>query len=304
MTLKYTVLRVFIASPNDLNEERKIFLKVIDEVNEIKGHSMGYHIEPLGWEDTLPGKGRPQELINKSILECDLFLMLLWRKWGTPTGKYSSGTQEEFILASELSKLYAKPDIWIFFKNANLLDDDKDSIAINDFRTNIEANKSFYYKTFSDGYEWEGMLRNHLCRWLDSLKINNTVFVTPTNELLFDITFIDNLEKSEIYFNISDEQSFAKWKSMNEDSKKHFMYNLLSRYLYLNLGVTPYKGIFRYKIDTNKLLLLGSVAFKYGSSYENSTYFIPDNYNQLFYKEYKERSLTDFHTGLARLNDK
>ncbi len=67
-----TVLYVFIASPGDLNEERARFRDVIEEVNSIKANSMGMQLEPLGWEDTLPSKGRPQELINEDIQRCDL----------------------------------------------------------------------------------------------------------------------------------------------------------------------------------------------------------------------------------------
>src|SRR5215212_2846996 len=93
---QYKVLRVFVASPNDLNEERIKFREVIEEVNRIKSHPMGVHLEPLGWEDTLPGKGRPQALINHDIEQCDLFVLMLWKRWGRPSGQYSSGTEEEF----------------------------------------------------------------------------------------------------------------------------------------------------------------------------------------------------------------
>ena len=110
----YSAKRVFIASPSDLNEERKIFIDIISEVNVIKAHSLGIHLEPLGWEDTLPGKGRPQELINKDLQRTDLFVMLLWKRWGTPTGKFSSGTEEEFHVASNLDSHNGRPDVWIF----------------------------------------------------------------------------------------------------------------------------------------------------------------------------------------------
>ena len=68
-------------------------------------------------ENALPGKGRPQELINEDVNSCDLFVLLLWRRWGTPSGKYSSGTEEEFELARQLSEANkGKPAIWLYFK--------------------------------------------------------------------------------------------------------------------------------------------------------------------------------------------
>ena len=74
------VLRVFIASPGDLGEERRLFRGIVDEVNQSKANGMGMQLEPLGWEDTLPGSGRPQELINEDVKKCDLMIMLLWKR--------------------------------------------------------------------------------------------------------------------------------------------------------------------------------------------------------------------------------
>ncbi len=33
-----------------------------------------------------PTRRRPQEAINKALDECELFVGLLWRRWGQPTG--------------------------------------------------------------------------------------------------------------------------------------------------------------------------------------------------------------------------
>ena len=100
---QFTHKRVFFASPNDLNPERLRFREIVDEINEIKARSVKLYLEPTGWEDTLPGKGRPQELINEDVTSSDLFVLLLWKRWGTPSGEYSSGTEEEFELARKLN---------------------------------------------------------------------------------------------------------------------------------------------------------------------------------------------------------
>jgi hypothetical protein len=59
----------------------------------------------MGWEDTLETKGRPQELINKDLQECDYFLFILWDHWGSkPTkarGRFTSGSDEEFNIAKD-----------------------------------------------------------------------------------------------------------------------------------------------------------------------------------------------------------
>jgi hypothetical protein len=61
---KLEAVKVFIASPGDLSEERKSFPRILEKLNKIKARNMNYLLEPVGWEDTLIGLGRPQELIE------------------------------------------------------------------------------------------------------------------------------------------------------------------------------------------------------------------------------------------------
>ncbi|MBI5238741.1 MAG: hypothetical protein HY887_10045 [Deltaproteobacteria bacterium] len=62
---KADIVKVFIASPGDLSEERKLFPEIIKLINDSReNHQSPCYLKPVGWEDTLPGFGRPQELIN------------------------------------------------------------------------------------------------------------------------------------------------------------------------------------------------------------------------------------------------
>ena len=56
----YQAKKIFIATPGDLMPERRALVDVVTEVNVIKAHPAGFHFEILGWENTLPGNGRPQ----------------------------------------------------------------------------------------------------------------------------------------------------------------------------------------------------------------------------------------------------
>jgi hypothetical protein len=87
------VLTVFIASPSDLAPERQRAFEVVAEVNDVL-RSTNWAIELLGWEDTLPGFGRPQALINRDVERCDLFIGAVWGRWGSPPSQdslFSSG---------------------------------------------------------------------------------------------------------------------------------------------------------------------------------------------------------------------
>jgi Domain of unknown function (DUF4062) len=89
------VLKIFLASPGDVAEERRAARNVVYEMDQMFRES-GWHIELSGWEDVMPGYSRPQAKINPDVDTCDIFLGLLWRRWGSPTGEYSSGFEEEF----------------------------------------------------------------------------------------------------------------------------------------------------------------------------------------------------------------
>ena len=65
-------LRIFLASPGDLEAERRLSREVVENFNRRFARHLGHTLELLGWEDTLPGVGRPQALINKDVDECDL----------------------------------------------------------------------------------------------------------------------------------------------------------------------------------------------------------------------------------------
>src|SRR4051794_8776467 len=95
------VFTVFLASPGDLQPERGRVKVNIDEFNVTIGRHFGYYIELLGWEDTLPGAYRPQSKINEDVDRCELFIGVLWRRWGEPPGggEFTSGFEEEFARA-------------------------------------------------------------------------------------------------------------------------------------------------------------------------------------------------------------
>ena len=107
-----TTYYVFLASPGDLTKERKIVGSVINRVNRAF-LKQGVRLDLLVWENLAPGAGRAQEQINELVDQCDLFVGILNRRWGTPTGTHSSGFEEEFRRAQERFGSSGSPQIWL-----------------------------------------------------------------------------------------------------------------------------------------------------------------------------------------------
>jgi hypothetical protein len=161
------VLTVFIASPSDLAAERKRTFQVVDEVNNVI-KNIDWSIDLLGWEDTLPGFGRPQALINRDVERCDLFIGLLWRRWGTPPAQksgFSSGFEEEFSIARNRREHNSSPEIWMFFKTVEpeqIADAGVHLKHVIKFRESLIASKAILFKEFENVDAWEKMLRSYL----------------------------------------------------------------------------------------------------------------------------------------------
>lgn len=165
----YKVLYVFIASAVDLADERRLARKVVDELNSILGRNIGWHIELLMGEDTPPGFGRPQALINQAVDYCDLFVVLFARRWGQSTGKYSSGVLEEFVRALNRRRYGDSPEIWIFFKQirplkASYLDEQLQHVLA--FRKSLEKLNELYFQKFKDSEDWEIRFRSYLLEYV------------------------------------------------------------------------------------------------------------------------------------------
>lgn len=167
--MKRNVLKVFLASPSDLKDERKIVKDVVERVNIVVGRRVDWHIELFGWEDTLPAYSRPQSLINKDVDSCDLFLGMLWQRWGEPTGEFSSGFEEEFMRACKRRKVTNSPEIWLFFKNIEedrLKDPGEQLSKVVNFKKEQEEIKELLFKGFKDSLEWEKLIHDSLLGYL------------------------------------------------------------------------------------------------------------------------------------------
>lgn len=167
------ILTVFIASPSDLADERKRTFDVVAEVNEVV-KNIGWSIDLLGWEDTLPGYGRPQALINRDVERCDLFIGILWRRWGTPPAldsPFSSGFEEEFSVARKRRERTPSPEIWMFFKkveSAQLADAGAQLQRVIAFRESLIAGKTVFFRGFDSVGDWEKTLRECLFKFVFS----------------------------------------------------------------------------------------------------------------------------------------
>jgi hypothetical protein len=80
MAASRKLVKVFLASPGDLTDERRAAKHVVDTFNKQWADHLGIHVELVGWEDTVSRFGRPQESINRDLDQCELFIGIIWKK--------------------------------------------------------------------------------------------------------------------------------------------------------------------------------------------------------------------------------
>src|SRR5262249_11162651 len=112
----YEVKRVFLACPGDLAAERSKFMRLLETVNNLRAHSLGFHLQAVGWERVIPSHGRPQSLINQELLTADLVVVMFWNRIGTPSSEKSSetGTLEEYKIARDRYEREGTPTVWVY----------------------------------------------------------------------------------------------------------------------------------------------------------------------------------------------
>jgi hypothetical protein len=114
------LLKVFLASPSDVVEEREALARLVRDINDVLAYltpEKRLSLELVRYEThSFPDLGPPQQVINRQIpLDYDIFIGLMWRRCGTPTDTSPSGTIEEFRRACEKRKQGQLPRIMFYF---------------------------------------------------------------------------------------------------------------------------------------------------------------------------------------------
>lgn len=170
-----TVLTVFVASPGDVAAERQAVGQVVAELNTQWRRSKNIRLDVVRWEtDTCPGFGEdPQAVVNEQIDDkYDIFVGILWKRFGTPTGRAGSGTEEEFNRAYERFKEDRRAlRIMLYFRGGPLDDieeiNPEELARVRNFKNDVPK-KGGLYAEYRSTEEFESKIRLHLALQVDA----------------------------------------------------------------------------------------------------------------------------------------
>ncbi len=173
------VITVFVASPGDVDAERGKLEDVIRELNTTWSRQLSIRLDLARWEThAYPGFGADaQDVINNQIpADYDLFVGIMWCRYGTPTGRTGSGTVEEFERAkARYDADKSSVQLMVYFKDEPIPPShlDPDQLAkVNEFRKALGDEGGLYWK-FTDINQFEKLIRLHLTRQVQALKLRS-----------------------------------------------------------------------------------------------------------------------------------
>ena len=189
MPSQATILKVFVSSPSDVKGERLAIVEIIEEINQEWSNFLGIRLEPILWETNCrPAAGEdPQQVINHQIpTDYDIYLGVLWKRFGTATPRYESGTEEEFENAYKKTSTSEKVSIMVYFKNEPILPSEIDTNQLNklnEFKKKLGPKGVLYWEFGSHG-EFRQLVRLHLIRELQvkSEELKNKADSSKTNQ--------------------------------------------------------------------------------------------------------------------------
>lgn len=200
---------IFIGSPDDVKEEREIIEEVIADTNKYYEHDEkipSLKLIKLGTDvRSMIVNQEAQTVIDKQIEgKYNVFIGVLWKKFGSPTEEYNSGTEQEFYNA--YNKHLENPnsmDIMFYFctkvpssmKEIN----GKQYTAVENFKSELQKNKGLY-KEYSNTDEFKEIIKSDLIKLVTEKITFEDSDETYENDGLLDLIddYFDNFNKSKL----------------------------------------------------------------------------------------------------------
>jgi hypothetical protein len=166
-------IRIVIASPNDVREEREALTSIIERVNSNTAGRLRLILRLERWEtDTYPGfhVDGPQGLVDSilKIEDCDILIGIFWKRFGTPTSDGKTGTEHEFYKAYEAWKKNNRPQIMLYFNqkeySPNTTTELEQHLAVLKFRDKLP--KETFYRNYRGIDTFRDMVYDHLTNYI------------------------------------------------------------------------------------------------------------------------------------------
>lgn len=191
MPKNVTQYDLLVSCPGDVIDEIECIESVVNQFNLTFADSLGISIRVKHWSNSSypQSGGKPQTLLNDQFVnDCDAAVAIMWTRFGTPTDKYGSGTEEEIELMLNNDK-----QVFMYFCDRPI----PPSKMISDEYKRIVDFKNKYkdrgiYHTYNSVEDFKKKFFAHLSQHFLSLKKVESIKEEKHSELVLKGINLDN----------------------------------------------------------------------------------------------------------------
>lgn len=216
MPKNVTNYSLLISCPGDVQEEVRIIDDCVSQFNALYTDALKITITTKHWrkDSYAQSGGKPQELLNDQFVnDCDAAVAIFWTRFGTPTDKHGSGTEEEVEIMLSSGK-----QVFMYFSDKPLSPpqiNEEGYKKVQAFR-NKYKDRGIYF-TYSSDEEFKTLFFAHLSQHFLSEKRLEEVKRERHSKL--KIVGIDqnqhiNDEGSIIQFALNTEMTISKYREI------------------------------------------------------------------------------------------
>ena len=195
--------KCFIASPGDTVDERNACEEVFSDINSTLGQAYNIQLKSVRWEnDVHPGVGLDgQDVINRQVMDdYNLFIGIMRARFGSPTHRTGSGTEEEYDIAYDKRQKNEIDEIMFYFcsKSPDNIDsiDTKQLNKVRAFKKKIQDQGVLHW-SYTDIDNFKETLKRHLCQFIngkfgEKTGTKNTINSSSKNSIVKQKEIISN----------------------------------------------------------------------------------------------------------------
>jgi hypothetical protein len=179
------LVRIFLAAPQDVNDERRIARKLVESINIAYPH-LGFRLELTDWHEYILSPERKSQPIRKQ----DIFCGILWTRFDAPakdrTSQFSA-SQEDFEDAIQLRKQNELLHL-SFYRSRQMARADEVDARVADFfeRNKLTGELARLPQTYETLNQFEEHLKADITQHLNDLSGESTIKTRQPPEV-FDL---------------------------------------------------------------------------------------------------------------------
>lgn len=162
-------VNLFIASPGDTADARNRAREAVERVNRLVAQPNGIIVHATGWEDIPSGKAdRAQDRINPYVDATHVFVGILNKRFGTPTGLAESGTEEEYLrITQRWRRERPRPEVMMYFKHLSAAEIRRPNTQLQKvLKFKKKISKTDLYHEFRTVKQLGEMIETALATWI------------------------------------------------------------------------------------------------------------------------------------------